>query len=319
MYTYRQILTQAFKIAWQNPGLWFFGFFIALWGGGELELMFGGYGFGRQETVFSFWQGLAEGGLFTIAGLKGAVKILFANPLYLFVILLLGLAVLGLTALFLWLIAVSQTAVIGQAVAVSQNKKLSWKESFGRGREKFWPVLALNLALRIFLGALFGILGLLTLIKFPGYLIAYVIGFDLFFLLGLIASFIFKYAICGAVLRDWRLKESFKSAWRIFLNNWLVSLEVALILFLIYSAVNLFLFFSLTWLLLSAIKVYYSFRPALFVIFLVLAAIFTAVHVILAIFHWTVWAIVFELVAGKKSVLSSFVGRVFGFNKTIKQ
>ena len=127
MYTYRQILTQAFKIAWQNPGLWFFGFFIALWGGGELELMFGGYGFGGQETVFSFWQGLAEGGLFTIAGLKGAVKILFANPLYLFVILLLGLAVLGLTALFLWLIAVSQTAVIGQA---EQEIKLE---------RKFWP------------------------------------------------------------------------------------------------------------------------------------------------------------------------------------
>lgn len=311
MYSYRQILTQAFKIAWQNPGLWFFGFFIALWGGGELELMFGGYGFGGQETVFSFWQGLAEGGLFTAAGLKGMIKILFTNPLYLFVSALICLAVLGLTALFLWLIAVSQTAVIGQAVAISQSKKLSWQESFGRGREKFWPVLTLNIVLRIFLGVIFGGLGLLALFKFPGHLVVYVIGFDLFFIAGLIASFIFKYAICGAVLRDWRFKPALKSAWRIFLSNWLVSLEVALILFLIYSAVNLFLFFSLTWLLLSAIKIYYSFWLALFFIFLVLAAIFVAVHVILAIFHWAVWAIVFELVADKKPVLQSYVGRVF--------
>ena len=30
MYNYSQILKQAFKVAWQNPGLWFFGFFVAL-------------------------------------------------------------------------------------------------------------------------------------------------------------------------------------------------------------------------------------------------------------------------------------------------
>ena len=232
MYTYWQIFKQAFRISWQKPSLWFFGFFAFFLGStAEIELLLGGSSFGSPGFLLSFWQGLAAGGLFTPEGMRGLSQALIANPITLFIIILVSLFVIGIGLLLVWLVIISQSALISQAVGVSKNKELSWRQSFSLGLYKFWPVLGLNLSMRAIVWLLFLITGFLASLKFPGSISLFILSFDLFLVLVLLISFITKYAICGVVLKNQEYKGAIRSAWKIFTNNWLISLEISIILF----------------------------------------------------------------------------------------
>ena len=314
MYHYSQIFKQALKIAFRNPGLWFFGLFVSLLGSaGEAEVLLGSYSFSGRGLLFSFWRGLAEGGLFTLAGVKGIFQALFINPVYLFIILLIFLLVLGLSVLVVWLVMVSLSALISQTISVSRNQNLNWQEGWQAGLIKFWPVFGLNVLLRAIISALFLIIGLLAFFNFPGSVAVFIAAFDIFITLVLIVSFIGKYAICGVVLKDWPFIDAIKSAWELFKRNWLLSFELAIILLGVYLITNSILIFVLGLILLYSLKLFAGFTFGLVIIFLLIFAVIVFVQVILAIFHWASWAIVFELLTGKKSVLLSALKR--GFDK----
>jgi hypothetical protein len=318
MYTYRQILKQAFKIAWQNPSLWFFGLFVSILGGaGELEVLLGSSGFSRQGALFSFWQGLAQGGLFSTEGIKGLSLALVTNPLYLIALALVLLIILGLSALIIWLLIVSQSALVGQAINITNKNKLSWHQSFQFGLVKFWPVLGLNALMRAVIWFLFVLLGFLAFLRFPGSTVIFIFGFIIFLSLIVIISFITKYAICGVVLKDWQFKSSIKSAWELFTRNWLLSLEIAVILFLIYVVVNFLLFFFLSLIFFYIVSTYLKLLSLVFLSFLILVLILLFAQIILAIFSWSTWAIVFKLLTGQETKLISRL--ISGFKKLTSQ
>src|SRR3989344_1787923 len=180
MYTYRQIFSQAIKIAWQNPGLWVLGLLVAMLGSsGELELLLSSYGFGGQGLILAFWQGLAAGGLFTLGGLANSFAVFFSNPFFLFIFILLVLLVLAVSILMIWLINVCLTALIDQIINISRGQTLSLASGFGLGLVKFWPILGLNVLLRLISWALFGLGGLFILFDFPGSALIALLGFDL--------------------------------------------------------------------------------------------------------------------------------------------
>ncbi|MFA6255404.1 MAG: hypothetical protein WC675_05255 [Patescibacteria group bacterium] len=308
MYTYRQIFKQAFKVAWQTPSIWFFGFFAVFLGG---DIIFSSYNFGVDQILFAFLDGLQAGGLFSLSGLSGALKVFFAHPLFLFLIILIFLVLLGFVVVTVWLALVSQSALISQVVSVTKSKRLSWRAGFNFGLIKFWPVLGLNVFLRIITWSLTGIIFLLSAIKFPGYLLLFIILFDIILVIELVVSFIGRYAICGVVLRDWSLKESIPLALEIFKKNWLLSLEIAIILFLISFLVNGLLFIILPFILLTFLGVYAGFTFGLILLFLALLVIFLFVEIILVTFRWGSWVLVFELIAGRKLAMSSLLQRIF--------
>jgi len=312
MYTYRQILKQALKTAWHNPGLWFFGFFVILLGNiGELDLIISSYGFGRDNILLSFWQGLADGGLFSSAGISGTIKIFFTSPVYLFAIALFSLIILGLSVLVIWLVMVSQSALIGQVINISKNRKLSWRESFGLGLNKFWPVLGLNFLMRFAIWFLFTLSGLLAFFSFPADFIIFIPTFVIFLILIIGISFTSKYAICGVILKDWKFTSSIQSGFGVFKRNWLLSLEIALILLGVYLFANVFLLFFLSLILVLALKIYGGFWFGLILILFILAVIFIVAQTLLSIFHWATWVIVFELISNKKNLVASLTGSVF--------
>lgn len=312
MYTYRQILKQALNIALKKRFLWFFGFFAALVGStAELELLLSGSGFGTEGALFSFWQGLFEGGLFTLAGLKGIFSILFSSPIVLFTIALVFLVVIGISALVIWLVIISQSVLISQTVAISKNQPLSWRGAFDLGLTKFWPVIGLNALIRVIIWALLLILGGLALLKFPGASSFFIVGFDVFLVAVLILSFITKYAICGVVLKNQNFIDSLKSSWKIFKNNWLLSIEMAVILFLIYLVINSILVFVLFSIFLMALQLFAASSIILLLITLAIIAIFGIFQIVLTIFHWSTWTIIFELIATEKPAISSRLGAIF--------
>jgi hypothetical protein len=319
MYTYWQIFKQALKIAYKNPSLWFFALFTTFLGSaGGLELLLSGYGFGGQSLIFSFWQGLLEGGLFTPSGLRSAAKILLANPFYLITIAIIFLVVLGITILFIWLGTVSQTALIGKSMSITRNKNISFSDGFRWGVLKFWPVLALNAISQFIVWLLFFILSSLFLINPSNSLVVTMFIVDLvvttvFFTILLVISFIAKYAICGVVLRNWAFKDSVKASWEIFLKNWLVAVELAAILFFINLVVNSVLTFVMSLIFLYILKLYFGFTFGLALVFLILVSIFAIIQLMLVIFHWAAWAIAFEILAAKKNALLSITQRIFRF------
>ncbi|MFA5021769.1 MAG: hypothetical protein WC508_01680 [Patescibacteria group bacterium] len=318
MYTYWQIFKQAFKIAWENPRIWLFGLFTAILGSaGGLELLMGGYGFGGQGIIVSIAQGLIEGGLFTVAGFHGFVKILFIHPIYLFVAVLLALVFIGISIFVLWFSLVSQSALIGQAVSISRSKPLTWRASFELGLAKFWRVFSLNLVGQVIVWILVGLVGLTvffdpsrpSLVIATFFLESVIIAVA--FILLLILSFIVKFAICGVVLKDWQLSTAIKETFKLFKNNWLLGIEISTVLFLINFIVSAIMLYLLSWLLFFFLKLYAAFYFGLVFIFLVLLAIFLITQIILVIFHWSTWSIIFELLSTKKPVLRSFISRVF--------
>ena len=181
MNTYRQILKRAFEIAWKKPKLWLLGLLVILLGGAsEMEFIFGNYIFGSKGAVAVFFQGLADGGLFTVAGARGLVEALFTNTFYLFIIAFIFLVVLGLTALIVWLVMVSQSALIGKVVSINQGREISGAQGWKLGMIKFWPVLGLNALLRLLAWFLSVVLGFLAFLKFPGSIVFFIFGFDIF-------------------------------------------------------------------------------------------------------------------------------------------
>lgn len=312
MYTYRQILKQAFKIAWKKPGLWLFGFFLALMGtAGEFEVFLGSLSTGRGGFLTPFVSGLAEGGLFSVAGLQGLANNLIANPVLLLLSIFFLLLFFAIAVFAIWILMVSQGALIGQAVAISKNRDLRFNESFALGILKFWPVLGVNVILRLATWALLAISIALSFMNFPGAVFIFIILSGILLIISAVVSFATRYAICGIVLKDWSLKRSLSGGWNLFKENLVLSVEVSLILFLIYLLVNAFLFFFLGLVLLTTLDFFGGFAFGLILIIAILFIIFVLAEIILAVFYWTTWALVFEIISSRKALMKSFVKRTW--------
>lgn len=311
MYTYRQILLQAIKIAWEKPIFWFFGFFLALLGAGnELELFSGSYGFGGQGVFLAVFQGIGASDLFSPAGIQGLTRSIFLHPIYIFIFAFLFLLFFAIVMLIIWLTIVSQSAVIGNAISASKNKDLTFGQAFYLGINNFWPILFINLVLKSIVVLLVASIGFAALLEMIGK-IGYIIIFDLFIFLMVAFSFLSRLSICGIILKGWKLKESLLNAAALIKKNWLILIEITIVLFLIIITVNGFLSFIISKLIYQVISKMYWSKLAIFAAFTASIIFFIFVQIILTIFQWSAWAIIFELITGKKSVLDSRFSKLF--------
>ena len=307
MPTYRQILSKAWQLTWQNPLLWLFGLFVAMLGsGGEIEILLSSITLGQEPGfLISFFLGLASGGLFSLAGVKGIFSALFTNPFTLFVILLLMMVMIGIAVLLIWLIIVSQSALINGVLAAGKNKPLKWSGNFYFGLAKFWPVLILNALAKFIFWVLFAGLSLLVSLKFYGSIFFFIIAYVIFVLLILVISFIIKYAICGVVLNNYRVGEAIDEALKLFYKNWLLSLEVAVILFLVYVVASGLLALVLSIIFAYAVQLFHLVPLVLILVLVGIYILFILGQLLLAVFHWASWVLVFESLNNKKVVMLS--------------
>ncbi len=296
-------------MALANPILWFFGLFAAFLGNaGEMELFTVKY---RDSIFLAVWRGIVDSGLLSPAGLQGFANSLFVSPLQFFVSLILLFVLVAFSVLLLWVVGVSIVVLISQSVMISRNQKMTWRESWSVGIEKFWPVFGLSVGMRIIAGLLLLILGMVLVLEFKGAIMLYIVVFNLVAVAIAVISFIGKYAICGVVLKNWKLVEAIKSAWRLFVKNWLLSLEVAASLFVIYSVLGWLIFRIFPDLVLNGYILFASFPFGLLFIFTLLVLLFLFVQIILAIFQWAVWSIVFELISSDRKMLLSRLKNIF--------
>lgn len=244
MFSYRTILKQSWLIVWKYKYLWFFGLFASLAvAGGSMEYQFLTQTM-DQGMITSSYENLTSilvAGDFCQQIWSGIVNLYSQDFVVILNIITIFLLFLILVSIFVWLAISSQAALIDNVKRILTIKKksiiLSIREGLTLGTNRFWPVLWLNILIKILISFAFFIasLPLLFMVASDNYafVIAYTILFTIFVPVAVSLSLIVKYAISYCVLEDYSVVKSLKNGWKLFKKNWLISLEVALILFLI--------------------------------------------------------------------------------------
>ncbi len=308
MSLYRNLLGQSLKITWRNKYLLFFGLFAALLGnGGQYELLVNGLNGEIGKSVFSGWQSFKETGLFSAQTFSNLIEVAREDTAALIMVLFVSLIILAIAGFLIWLSAVSQAALVNNAsIHIANKKSGDFKIGMVAGINKFWPVFGLNIVMRIAIILSLLLIGtpVIFLTSKLGSVAAgiiYALVFAGFMAIALAVSFIMKYAIGFVIIEEDKFFESIRSGWRLFKENWLVSMEMALILFLVglgvsiaylFAILILFTPFLLIGVLLSKITVF-GYVIVLMIAFLFYLAALLVTGAVLSTFQTVSWTALF--------------------------
>ncbi|MDP3836708.1 MAG: hypothetical protein Q8Q67_01245 [bacterium] len=257
MFSYRFFLKQAWNITKTYRHLWFFGIFAAFIAiGGEYQILGSGMN-SEPGGLFASSGFLLLYTLFNPTLYQGIAEMASGNPAAFWAIASVLALALVMTLVMVYLAIVSQAAIVMQSARAMVSKKkdleMTISEGLVGGRRHFWKVLAINITSCVTISLSFFIISLPLVFLFftdtTVLAIAYIILFIVFVPIALSIALIMKYAIASRVLEGTGYTASLENGWEIFRKNWLVSLEMALILFIINFAVGiltlivLFLFF----------------------------------------------------------------------------
>ena len=317
---YRDVLKNAWLITWRHKFLWIFGFFIAiiLGNGGEVEILFNNYQtiMDSQDTVSSI-KNLYQ---------TGFVNIIISNIQYLFshqplAGIFIVIIFVALLIALIWLAVTSQAALFSSVSKFSNKENVNFAGAYKTGRKFFAPVFAVNILGRLAIWILFIVVGLplLTLYLLKGNLL----GAFLFTILAvvvllplmLIISFIIKYAIAYLVIKNYHAWDAIRAGWKLFIKNWLVSVEMTVIIFLV-SILAGFVFILVAavvaipfvlWAILALFLATASgFTAAISIGIVPVVLTFTILGAIFSTFQQTAWVLLFQRLAEEKAVSKIF-------------
>lgn len=327
MTMYREILKQAWFTTWRHKYLWFFGLFAALIGnGGELEIVFRGSS-GLDSHPLAWWGEMINTGIFSWQSLSNIGKLLVTDPatmlLIIFVFCL--LAIVG--GFLLWLVVTSQAAIINNAAQDRFNKKHSLKDGVSAGVKKFWPVFWLNVLSKIITFFLFVIISWPIFSSFFAskqfsYNIAYVLLFVFFIPISVIVAFIIKYSIAYSVIKSENFFDAISKGLKMFKENWIISIEMAFLLFAINFLAGLSLFilflvlavpFLFILLAFAKLTVYINFWFLMMSAAFIFIVVFAFAGAILSTFQVSAWTNLFIELEGKGGI--SKITRLFDRKK----
>lgn len=322
---YRPIFRRAWEITKQNRFLWLFGLFAALAGnGGVYEILIKGF-----ERIVSEGGTVPQSSWAWITGILSSPRledIYVRSPLFVSLLWVLFFAILAALGFLIWLIITSRGGLIASVKKIASRKKTNMREGWAEGKKYFWPVLGLNVLSKAL------IFGLLILITIPAMLyltgqgrnvgsnlLLYILAFVVFTALALFISFMAVYASCFVVIGSKTFVEAIRASWKMFIKNWLISIEMAILLFLITIGAGLgIVFFSVLYMIPVALLLFaFSYLELTigfwFIVFLATLGWFLALFfagAVLSTFQFSSWTLLFMELDKKKiwSKLLRFVG-----------
>jgi hypothetical protein len=241
MFSYRQILRNAFKISWKNKYLWFFGIFASFLSiGSEYQILWRSLSQQASLKWYAGWANFLDTGIFTGKSLVAIGQLFAANPGKMIALLIFLLIVLGVAIAVIWLAVASQVAIVSNSEKIIKNRKdkaeVGMHDGLRAGSNNFWSVFGLNLFSKIIINIVVILITLPLLFtainKSAGHII-YIILFVLLIPVAIAISLLMKYAITYVILKKQKMFAALKNAWNLFLANWIISLEMALLLFVI--------------------------------------------------------------------------------------
>ncbi len=248
--SYKNILLDAWKITWKNKVLWIFGIFASFISlEAVYEVILGQIS--QVKKIEAFNLGLLNFSQKRSDFLSGHVYALnnltndFSSYIY-FIIML--VAVL----FFVWLVLTSQIFIIKAVAKLSKNKNIVLSDDLLASYDKFWPVLGINVIIKLALYAGYIILSLpliysLLVQQSSTIIAANIFFFVLYTIFAIGVSFISAYAINFIILNNLHIFDAIREAWKLFAKNISLSLEIAFILFLL-KLISIIIIFSLSFL-----------------------------------------------------------------------
>jgi|WetSurMetagenome_2_1015567.scaffolds.fasta_scaffold01539_3 hypothetical protein len=329
MFLYRDIFKKSFFITWKHKQLWFFGIFAALLSGfNQCSMSMKSMSEDWNSSIFSATSFFYSKVIATGSFWAKLASVFQRDPVHALIFTAFMLVLLAIFLFLLWLAVISQAGLINNGARIlvgGKNETNTIGGGLKAGMKNFWPVLTFDIiaaGLISFFSILVGLPLIFLTIQadFSLYLL-YVLLFVLFIPLALIVSFLAKYAICFVVLKGERFVDAFVEAYRLFEKNWLISIEVALIvfmiefifivaiglLFLILAIPYIFLAKALSLAIIMVLGIN-SFFPWAIIVGLILAIILLALcGAVLTVFKTVVWTDVFVRLVDKKGGLSKIV------------
>ncbi len=333
MFLYRDILKRSALITWRNKYLWFFGLFASLLlGTGRFNLSFSQSAEDWNGNFFSnladfFDKGLIGGGFFRSISLYYR-----QDPISASIFLVFFFIVVVLSVFLLWLAVVSQGGLTSDAAKIVKSGDKGPKPTIGSGlsigAKKFWPVLGFNLIAMVMV-YLFSAIAGLPLVFMPvrpeiDVMLLYVLLFVLLIPLALIVSFLGKFAVCFSVIKGKKFIDSIEDAIKLFAKNWLISIEMALILFFVdfiaIFAIGLALLILAIPYFFASLVIATVFSAGIFWLSVAIGFALAIILVvltgsILTTFHMVAWTDIFINLTDKKGALAKIVRLAEGMKK----
>jgi hypothetical protein len=241
MFSYRHIFRRAFNIAWKNRYLWFFGIFASLLSiGAEYRILERSINRDLFLAWFSKWQAFFQSGLLSRVFFHNLFLMFKTSPWSMTVAIVVVLLIIAAGLILIWLAVVSQTTIVKNTEKIIKNKndriKMDFHGALGSGAKYFWPVLWTNIAYKILVNLLVVLVVLPLILLYNHYalsLIVYIILFLILVPVAICVSLFVKYAMAFIILKKQKWTEALKSGWELFLKNWIISVEMAFLLFVI--------------------------------------------------------------------------------------
>lgn len=324
---YRDILKNSFNITFQNKILWFLGLFAApLVGMAEYKIAVNIFNGINNELMFGEWTQIV--GIF-ISQFKDMIKIFINDPISGLIILLIFFAIILLIFFLIWISVVAQCALID---GINQSNQKTITDSklnllISSAVKNFFPVFVIHFFVKLILTLSFLLLSLPLLAILIGNNnilpnILYVIFSLILIPITMIIMFSSKYAINYIIIEKERFFDSIKKGRGLFFKNWLISIEMSLILFFISIFTGIFIFvigsfiaFPLMLLIYILVQTQLIFLVKFILIFglvllIILSLLFAAIF---ATFQYSSWVLLFNRLNKSDKKVSSRLVRWFNF------
>lgn len=238
---YRRIIADAWKISWSHKHLWVFGFFATLIGfGGVTDVFFNAY----ERTADALPMAAAQGSLTSLIPGFTTIKAVITFSPYPMLSIVIFLAALTLMfSVFAWMTVVSVGGLLSGVRKIARGGEPTFGDSIKTGAERFWQLLGVNVLSKavILLALLLTGANLFVLMRDRTVVsgLFYVGSFIVFTAISFVASLASIYGSLNVMAKDEPVEKSVNGALKLIGEHWLVSLEMAVVLFLASLAVGL--------------------------------------------------------------------------------
>jgi hypothetical protein len=289
---YLEIFKDAWKLAWRNKYLWWFGLFIAVANLGGMN--FYANDSGSDDEVE-----------------QKVVEFISQNTEWLLIV---AISIVIIWLLFVVLGILGRGALISSISRHIKNEASDFRLGFRKGKKYFWRIFFISVILGIFMLA--SAITLFTPAIFLFLNKNYVIGVFMLVFAGLIflplmilAFFVWVFAQMYAVLGELRIWDAFENAYNLFQKN----IWTSLIFGLLFIPIGILFMIAVVSALLIVGLVFLGFGLLLFLVarqtgvvisvvlaFLVFLPIFLAIRSFYEVFSQAAWVLFFEKIARSK-------------------
>ncbi len=229
---YWRIVKDSFNLAWRHNHLWVFGFFATFAGfGGIGEILLQAYNKVAIDIPEISW---TLSPMYILPGAATVSAIVKFSP-YPLITVILFTAIAGLmTAIFIWLVVTAVGGLIASIHKIRQGHDAHFADGLRLGVPTFWRLFGVNALAKIIVAAavLFTGTNLMALVsdRTFGSGLFFLASFIVFTAITVAVSVAAVYGSVQVVIEGAPLNKALVDGSRLLARNWLVSLEMALLL-----------------------------------------------------------------------------------------